>query len=116
MITVYGIPNCNSVKKALDWLQQKGIDYTFHDFKKKGVDAAKLQQWTTELGVAKLVNTKGTTWRGLSEAEKAAAATEAGALQLMQEKTSVIKRPLIERDGKAIAIGFDESSYALVLG
>lgn len=116
MITVYGIPNCNSVKKALDWLQQKGIAYTFHDYKKKGIDEVKLQQWNVELGVAKLVNTKGTTWRGLNDAEKEAAETEAGAFQLMQEKTSVIKRPLIERDGKAIAIGFDENSYASVLG
>lgn len=115
MITVYGIPNCSTVKKATEWLQQNNIAFTFHDFKKKGITAEKLQQWVAELGADKLVNTRGTTWRGLSKAEKASAATEARALKLMQEKTSVIKRPLVEKNGKIVCLGFDADAYQQAL-
>ncbi|OLY93201.1 transcriptional regulator, Spx/MgsR family [Cnuella takakiae] len=115
MIKVYGILNCNTVKKATTWLQQHNIAFTFHDYKKQGITEKQLQQWAAELGFEKLVNTKGTTWRGLSDVEKATAATEAGALKLMQEKTSVIKRPLIEKDGKTLCLGYDEAAYRQAL-
>lgn len=111
MIIVYGIPNCNTVKKALDWLKAHDIAFAFHDYKKQGITAEKLEQWQEAVGVEQLVNTKGTTWRGLTEAEKASATQGEGALQLMKEKTSLIRRPLIERDGVVIALGFDEPAY-----
>lgn len=115
MITVYGIPNCNSVKKAIDWLRQNDITYTFHDYKKQGIEMPKLKAWSKALGLTALVNTKGTTWRGLPDDEKAAAAQEQGALDLMSRQTSVIKRPLIEVNGAAVLVGFDEARYQQLL-
>jgi len=111
MIHLYGIPNCNTVKKALDFLKENKADYTFHDFKKEGISAAKLKQWNKALGHATLVNKKGTTWRGLTpEAQEAAAGTQ-GALALMQEKTSVIKRPVVEWNNGQVTAGFDEAVF-----
>lgn len=111
MYTVYGIPNCNTVKKALDWLNKEGIAYEFHDYKKKGITAGKLQSWAKQTGWEALVNKKGTTWRQLDAAAQAAVNSEAAAIELMQEKTSVIKRPLIEKKDKIVALGFDETHY-----
>lgn len=112
MYTVYGIPNCNTVKKSLDWLKEHNIPFAFHDYKKKGISADKLNHWCEQTGFEKLLNTKGTTWRGLDESEKAAAANKKGALQLMEEKNSIIKRPLIEKEGQIVALGFDANVYA----
>ncbi|TKT91573.1 ArsC family reductase [Dyadobacter frigoris] len=112
MFTVYGIPNCNTVKKARTWLDEKGIAYTFHDYKKKGITAEKITGWFQYFPWEKLVNKAGTTWKQLSEEEKAAVTDEKSATELMISKNSVIKRPLIEdASGKAIAIGFSESEY-----
>lgn len=107
MIKVYGIKNCNTVKKALDWFERKNIDYEFHDFKKEGISEDKLRGWAELTTWQDLINRKGTTWRNLSEEDKLSASTEQGAYQLMMEKTSVIKRPVIEKDG-TILQGFDE--------
>lgn len=104
---VYGIPNCNTVKKTIDWLRDNKIDFEFYDFKKKGIDAATLKEWSEELGWEKLVNKKGTTWKKLSPEEQEKVTSEEVAINLMQEKTSVIKRPVIEADGKLL-IGFNE--------
>lgn len=109
---LYGIPNCNTVKKAREWLAQNAIEYTFHDFKKDGVDAATLNEWLQQQPWEKLVNRAGMTWRGLSDASKAAVIDNASATQLMLEKSSVIKRPILSRDGKILALGFDEKLYA----
>ncbi|GLU51868.1 arsenate reductase [Dyadobacter frigoris] len=112
MFTVYGIPNCNTVKKARMWLDEKGIAYTFHDYKKKGITAEKITGWFQYFPWEKLVNKAGTTWKQLSDEEKAAVTDEKSATELMISKNSVIKRPLIEdASGKAIAIGFSESEY-----
>ncbi|RXZ42535.1 arsenate reductase [Crenobacter cavernae] len=111
MTTLYGIPNCNTVKKARQWLLDAGVDHTFHDFKKLGAPADRLAAWTDELGLAKLVNRQGTTWRGLSDEDKARAEARESAIALMQDKTSVIKRPVLEHDGKILA-GFSEAAYA----
>ncbi|RFM29000.1 ArsC family reductase [Deminuibacter soli] len=111
MYTVYGIPNCNTVKKALDWLKAHNITYTFHDYKKQGITTAKLQSWSKQKGWESLVNKKGTTWRQLDEAAQAAVKDEPSAFALMEEKTSVIKRPLIEKGDKVVALGFDEAAY-----
>ena len=109
---LYGIPNCNTVKKAREWLAQNAIEYTFHDFKKDGIDAATINEWLQQHPWEKLVNRAGMTWRGLSDASKAAVIDNASATQLMLEKSSVIKRPILSRDGKILALGFDEKHYA----
>ena len=107
---VYGIKNCNTVKKALTWLENEGISYTFHDFKKEGVTAQKLETWEKHTDWQTLVNKRGTTWRQLSPAQQDAVVDATSANELMQAKTSVIKRPVIEiPDG--IIVGFDETVY-----
>ncbi|TDE16315.1 ArsC family reductase [Dyadobacter psychrotolerans] len=112
MFTIYGIPNCNTVKKARTWLEQNEIEYTFHDYKKKGITAEKLQSWFPDYSWDKLVNKAGTTWKGLTDEEKSAVTDEKSAINLMTEKTSVIKRPMIEDEsGKAVALGFSEIEY-----
>ncbi len=114
-MTVYGIKNCNTVKSALEWLRKNKIDIDFHDYKTKGVTENKLRNWSGQVGWESLVNKKGLTWRQLDDKTKAAVITESSAIRLMQEKTSVIKRPLIEKDGKIITLGFDEHEYARLL-
>ena len=115
MFIVYGIPNCNTVKKARTWLDEKGIPYTFHDYKKKGISAEKINSWFQYFPWEKLVNKAGTTWKQLSDADKAAVMDEKSAVELMTAKNSVIKRPLIEDEsGKAIVLGFSDSEYEKV--
>jgi arsenate reductase len=112
MFTVYGIPNCNTVKKARTWLDEKGIPYTFHDYKKKGITAEKISGWFKYYPWEKLVNKAGTTWKQLSDGEKAVVTDEGSASDLMIAKNSVIKRPLIEdASGKAVVLGFSEKEY-----
>lgn len=111
MYTVYGIKNCNTVKKSLDYLNRHQIPYTFHDYKKKGVTSKKLAGWAKQIGWEPLINKKGTTWRLLDETIKASVTSQAKALALAKEKTSVIKRPLIEKEGMIITLGFDEATY-----
>ena len=105
MIIVYGIPNCDTVKKARTWLSAQQLDYQFHDFKKQGVSAEQAQAWIAAIGLDKLINRAGTTWRGLSAEEQAQAATPDGAVTLLQSKPSIIKRPLLEHDGR-FSVGF----------
>ena len=112
---LYGIPNCNTVKKARTWLDENGIAYAFHDFKKQGLDEATIKQWLTQAPWDKLVNRAGMTWRNLSDAEKAAVTDNASATELMMAKTSVIKRPLLIKDGNLLALGFDEAKYQQLL-
>ena len=109
---VYGIKNCNTVKTALDWLKKHEVEFEFHDYKTKGITASKLKEWSKQVGWESLVNKRGTTWRQLDAAIQAKVTSESAAVALMMEKTSVIKRPLIEDKGKVIALGFDESEYA----
>lgn len=111
MYTVYGIKNCNTVKNALDWLKKNKIEFEFHDYKTKGIDAARLKNWSGQVGWEKLVNRKGTTWRQLDEKVQSKITTEKAAIELMQEKTSIIKRPLIESKSKVVTLGFDESEF-----
>jgi len=107
---LYGIPNCDTVKKARTWLTDNNITVDFHDFKKHGLSAELAQQWLKQSSWEQLINRKGTTWRGLTDAQKEIIDNVA-AQQLMLDKTSVIKRPLLERDGKLLHIGFDEAAY-----
>lgn len=108
---VYGITNCNTVKKALDWLKANHVNYEFHDFKKLGVSADKLQEWVKAVGYEKVMNKQGLTYKQLEPEVKAAITGAAPALKLLQQKTSMIKRPVIE-DGDFLFFGFDETAYA----
>ena len=112
---LYGIPNCNTVKKARVWLESQGIAYQFHDFKKDGVNPALIDGWLAQTSWEKLINRAGMTWRGLSEETKAAINDSSAALKLMLEKSSVIKRPVLEKEGKILHLGFDEDIYRKLL-
>lgn len=107
---IYGISNCSTVKKARNWLSTHGIELPFHDFRKHGVNEELLESWVKQTSWEKLLNRKGTTWRQLSDDAKAAVSDEASAIRLMLEKPSIIKRPVLEKDGK-LTLGFDEAIY-----
>jgi arsenate reductase len=113
--TLYGIPNCDTVKKARTWLTDNGHDFTFHDFKKQGLDRETAARWLETLDWEVLVNRKGTTWRNLPDERKAQVVDKASALELVLEHTSVIKRPVLEGDG-ALAVGFSPDNYARLTG
>lgn len=115
MLKVYGIPNCDTVKKAMVWLKNKGIAYEFHDYKKLGISEAKLEEWLTQVPYDKLVNRAGTTFKKLTDEEKAKITDNASAMALMLEKTSVIKRPIVESD-KILAVGFKAEEYDTIFG
>ncbi len=108
---VYGIPNCDSVKKARVWLQEHGVPHRFHDFKKQGVPSAELDQWLTTLGWEKLLNRKGTTWRQLEEPIRAAVVDANSARSLMLSHASVIKRPVVVWASGDTTVGFDSADW-----
>ena len=110
MTTLYGIPNCDTVKKARAWLTEHGVEYAFHDFKKQGVPVAALDHWLKAVGWEVLVNRKGTTWRKLDEAARAAVVDAASARALMLTHTSAIKRPVVQWDD-AVTVGFDAGDW-----
>ena len=114
-LKLYGIANCNTVKKARDWLESQDIAYEFYDFKKHGVSAQLLENWLTQVPHEKLINRAGLTWRGLDDNTKAGIIDNASAIPLMQTKTSAIKRPILEKNGTIISIGFIENSYLEML-
>lgn len=111
-IVLYGIPNCDTVKKARAWLTGNSLAYQFHDFKKQGVPAGRLREWMAQCGWERLVNRQGTTWRKLDTKEQAAVTDAASAQALMQAHPSVIKRPVVEW-GDEITVGFDPAAWAL---
>ncbi|MDE1184047.1 ArsC family reductase [Paraburkholderia sp.] len=108
---VYGIPNCDTVKKARVWLEEHGVDFEFHDIKKAGVTEPLVQDWLKDVPLDSLLNRRGTTWRALSDAMKAAADTPSGAIALMIHKPSVIKRPVVVVNGKVKTLGFNAEQY-----
>lgn len=110
-VTLYGIPNCNSVKKGIDWLDQHKIPFTFHNYKKEGVTVEKLQHWCSQMGWESLFNTKGSTWKKIANDYSAKKMNEKLAIEIMLKNTSIIKRPIVEWN-KKIIIGFDEAAYA----
>ncbi len=114
MITVYGISNCDTVKKARIWLDTNGLAYTFHDFKKAGLDEATVAHWLKQQSWETLVNKKGTTWRGLPDEQKAAVTDIASATALMLQHTSVIKRPVLCTND-TVLVGFDAGLYEKTL-
>lgn len=112
---LFGIPNCSTVKKARDWLSSNGVAYDFHDFKKNGVSHDLLNAWLKQMPWEKLVNRAGMTWRNLTEEEKSAVTDASSVLVLMLEKSSVIKRPVLVKDGKIVCLGFSEAAYKELL-
>lgn len=109
---VYGIPNCDTVKRARAWLQAQGRAHGFHDLKKAGVPPARLDAWLAAAGWEALLNRKGTMWRKLDEARRAQVTGAASARALMLEVPSVIKRPVVEWDDGAITVGFDAEDWS----
>ena len=114
MITLYGIGNCDTIRKARRWLSEHGVDYRFHDYRKDGLDAAMLERWADELGWEALLNRRGTTWRRLPETERDGINRER-AIRLLQEHPAMIKRPLLDTGSQRI-LGFREQDYADRLG
>ena len=106
-ITVYGIPNCDTVKKTMDWFKKNKLQIIFHDYKKEGISKEKLIAWCKVTGWEILLNKKSTTWRNLSAWQQNKITNQTAAIQLMTEQTSIIKRPVIEFEEKLL-VGFDE--------
>ena len=112
-VTIYGIRNCDTMKKARAWLEAHGIAHRFHDYKAEGIDRARLEGWMRELGWEALLNRSGTTFRKLPEAERSAL-TEARALAFMLAQPSAIRRPVLEAGGRLL-VGFSPITYAAAL-
>ena len=118
-ITIYGIKSCSTMKKAFTKLDELGVSYDFHDYKKQGIDKDSVQRWVDELGIDKILNKRGTTWRKLTDEQKQAAdANIDTAIDLLIENTSMIKRPIVEgqladkNNGQPILLcGFDEAEF-----
>ena len=109
MITIYGIKNCDTMKKAMRWLDQHGIDYRFHDYRKQGLDYAQLEAWEQEIGWETLLNRRGMLWRKLPQSSRDSINREA-ALQIMQDNPAIIKRPLLDLGDRRI-LGFRPDEY-----
>ena len=114
-ITVYGIPNCDSVKKARVWLSNHGVDYIFHDFKKQGVPPEAVDLWLKQVSWEVLVNRKGTTWRKLDPALQDSVTDNASARALILAHTSVVKRPVVVK-GQSVIVGVNPDAWASVVG
>ena len=115
IIRVYGIPNCDTVKKARAWLTEQGLEHTFHDFKKQGVPAELLPQWCQAVGWEKLLNRQGTTWRKLDPALQAQAVDAASAMPIMQAQPSTIKRPVVQWPDGRTTVGFKADDWQAAL-
>jgi arsenate reductase len=113
VIKIYGIPNCDTMKKARRWLDDNGAEYSFHDYKKLGVPEKGLRRWVKQAGWEALLNKRGTTWRRLDESVRNGIDT-ASAISLMLEYPSIIKRPVVE-SGKTLLIGFDQNEFQKLL-
>ena len=109
MIKLFGIPNCDTIKKAKKWLEQNGVEYVFHDYRKDGVDAQMVTQFCAELDWDKILNKRGTTYRQLDDATKETL-NEARAIELLVEHPAMIKRPILEKDGQ-LHLGFKADQY-----
>jgi arsenate reductase (glutaredoxin) len=106
---VYGIRNCDTMKKAFAWLDERNVAYEFHDYKKEGIGTPKLKEWAARAGWEKLANMRGPTWRKIPDAHKANL-TEARALALLQQNPSAIRRPIVEQGAKLL-VGFDPAEF-----
>ncbi len=113
MTTLYGIPNCDTIKKARKWLAEQHVDHEFHDYKKAGITAALLRKWATQVEWEVLLNKRGTTWRKLPDDIKSSV-NKSQAIKLMVEQPSLIKRPVLVHQDQLL-VGFDPASYAELL-
>lgn len=111
MITLYGIPNCDTVKRARAWLADQGLDYQFHDFKKAGVPSEALTTWLDSFGPDRVLNRAGTTWRRLAEADQALALTPDGLHRLLTAQPSLIKRPVVHWADGRLSLGFSADLF-----
>ncbi len=111
---MYGIPNCDTVKKAIVWFNNHDIPFTFHDYKKEGITAAKLMQWCRAKGWEAVFNKRSSTWKEVMKAYEGLVNNAAEAIQIMQQHNSIIKRPVIEMNG-TILIGYNETAYKMYL-
>lgn len=112
---LYGIPNCDTVRKARAFLDRREATYSFHDVRKDGISEALLRDWLGQVGWQKLLKKTGPTWAKLSADIKAAACDDPACLQLMLQQSNLIKRPVLENEGKILALGFSESEYEQIL-
>ena len=110
MVTIYGIKNCDTMKKAMRWLEENGVEYRFHDYRKDGLDGKQLKAWEKELGWETLLNRRGQLWRKLPEATRDSI-DRASALRVMEENPGIIKRPLLDL-GEQRVVGFSPDTYA----
>lgn len=116
-ITIYGIKSCSTMKKAFTKLDELGVSYDFHDYKKQGIDKESVQRWVAKLGIDKVLNKRGTTWRKLDDSQKQAAdASLDNAIDLLVENTSMIKRPIVEgeltdKNKNILLCGYDEAEF-----
>ena len=113
MITLYGIRQCDTCRKALKWFEARGEDVTFHDLRQDGLPREALERWLASANADRLVNRRSTTWRGLGEAERGKADTQP--LELLEGHPTLVKRPVVERDGEVLAVGFDAKALGKVL-
>jgi arsenate reductase len=113
-VTIYGIPNCDTMKKARAWLESRGVAYDFHDYKKAGVDRARLETWSRNVGWGTLLNRAGTTFRKLPDSDKQGL-DEKKAIALMLAQPSLIKRPVLDLGGGKLLVGFKPEVYAEAL-
>mgnify|MGYP001062519837 FL=1 len=111
MATLYGIPNCDTVKKARTWLREHGVEHSFHDFKKQGVPQPGIDRWLDAVGWETLINRKGTAWRGLDEAARATVVDAASARAVAIASPSVIKRPVVEWGDGSVTVGFSPERF-----
>jgi arsenate reductase (glutaredoxin) len=111
MLTIYGIPNCDTMKKAMTWLTKNKLAFAFHDYKTAGISKAKLEEWCKLAGWEVLLNKKSTTWRELAKTDQEKITTQAAAIELMMSHTSSIKRPVLEHKN-GILVGFNEVDYS----
>lgn len=109
--TLHGIANCDTVKRARTWLQDRGVPFVFHDFRQQGLHAAALQRWASACGWETLLNRRSTTWRRLDAAAQADVVDEASALQLMLQQPSLVKRPVVQWADGRISVGFDADDW-----
>lgn len=115
MLTIYGISNCDTVRKALKWLDKKGLSYTFYDYKAQGLTTEQLENWMQQRDWKEILNLRSTTWRELPQSLKDTVVDASSAAQVIPENFSMIKRPVVEQDGKIIFLGFDEKQWGAIL-
>jgi arsenate reductase len=116
-ITLFGIPNCDTVKKARTWLEQEAIPFVFHNFKKDGLSQAQVEVWLQKIDLNTLINRKSTSWRALSEEQKSQADNRVEAIALLLANPSLIKRPVLQVESKErqhVGVGFNDQQYQII--